>query len=239
MVKTRVHGKTRRNFRPRVSFPCLNCDGAVVMGSQAKLYCREECAEEAKTVRYVRRCLHNGRISDAYVQEAILIRLGMVMGGGYPEKERRVLPSIRRVVIARDGGRCRKCGKPGGDIDHIEGGSNEMENLQLLCRSCHNKKTLAGLVEITTEDEGYEEAMMRRKRLTSRINALVPKRPCDNDKHWDSVYPRILLERRRRLSRCLELLEHRTRAKSPRATPTHGHFCLRNRAAILTTVKHT
>ena len=148
----------------------------------------------------------------------------MVVTGGYPERERHVPPVIRRAVIARDGGRCRHCGQPGTDIDHIEGGSCEMENLQLLCRTCHNKKTKAGLVETTSRTEGelleitlgtkvklvveitfgiedYEGAMGRAKRLLSRIKAAVPKRPCDDDRFWDTRYPRFLSERSKALKK--------------------------------------
>ena len=60
----------------------------------------------------------------------------------------------RRQVIARDGGICQACGRPvtmeAGDahIDHIipkrDGGTDALDNLQLLHRSCHSKKTAGG-----------------------------------------------------------------------------------------------
>lgn len=60
----------------------------------------------------------------------------------------------RKQVIARDGGICQMCGKPvstdAGDaqIDHIvpkrDGGTDALENLQLLHRSCHSRKTAKG-----------------------------------------------------------------------------------------------
>lgn len=171
------------------------------MANQAKLFCSVECADEAKFVRYVRRCTRDGRIERPDVLDAIRIRFAMIVGGGYPERERHMPPSIRRAVIARDGGRCQQCGQPGADIDHIEGSSNEIENLQLLCRRCHNKKTIAGLVEIGPGDEDYEETMERAKRLSSRIEASVPKRPCDDDRHWDTRYRRSMLEREKALKK--------------------------------------
>ena len=54
---------------------------------------------------------------------------------------------VRKVVLARDGWRCRKCGKPGRlEVDHIvplHKGCDPWarDNLQVLCRSCHFKKT--------------------------------------------------------------------------------------------------
>jgi len=171
------------------------------MTNQAKLYCSEGCSEEAKSVRYVRRCIRDARIERPDVREAVEIRLGLVVSGGYPERERHVPPAIRKAVIARDGGRCQMCGRPGTDMDHIEGNSNEMENLRLLCRICHNKKTIAGMVEIASGTEGYQRAMEIQKRLLHRINASVPKRRCDDDEHWDSLYPRILLRRQNALKK--------------------------------------
>lgn len=58
--------------------------------------------------------------------------------------------SLRARVYTRDNGCCKSCGhatgKPGeAHIDHIipksAGGADAMGNLQLLCRSCHSKKT--------------------------------------------------------------------------------------------------
>lgn len=60
----------------------------------------------------------------------------------------------RKQVIARDCGICQACGLPvtmeAGDaqIDHIipkrEGGTDALDNLQLLHRSCHSQKTAKG-----------------------------------------------------------------------------------------------
>ena len=60
----------------------------------------------------------------------------------------------RRAVIARDMGQCQGCGKPihePGDaqVDHIvpkplheHAAATPLEGLQLLCRSCHSRKTV-------------------------------------------------------------------------------------------------
>ena len=67
-------------------------------------------------------------------------------GRGYGAAWRR----LRSAVIIRDGGRCQDCkaqGKAriGTEVDHIvskaQGGSDELENLRLLCRKCHLSKT--------------------------------------------------------------------------------------------------
>ncbi|WP_306674693.1 HNH endonuclease [Burkholderia cepacia] len=61
---------------------------------------------------------------------------------------------IRKRIRKRDGYCCRACGIAvrAGVVDHIkplaQGGSNEDENLQLLCKECHDDKTNA--------DQGYK-----------------------------------------------------------------------------------
>ena len=55
---------------------------------------------------------------------------------------------VRRLVLDRDGWRCRACGKAGRlEVDHVipiaSGGGEfwSLENLQALCRRCHFQKT--------------------------------------------------------------------------------------------------
>lgn len=47
----------------------------------------------------------------------------------------------RALVVGRDEGRCRLCGKRGTDAHHIlyrsQGGTDELFNGILLCRACH------------------------------------------------------------------------------------------------------
>lgn len=53
---------------------------------------------------------------------------------------------VRRIVLDRDGWRCRKCGKAGRlEVDHIvplEAGGEpfELDNLRALCRDCHIRR---------------------------------------------------------------------------------------------------
>lgn len=68
---------------------------------------------------------------------------------GYGSKDWK---ATRRQVITRDGSICCMCGEIVTEyhqIDHIipkrDGGSDAIENLQLLCRPCHSLKTARGL----------------------------------------------------------------------------------------------
>ena len=57
---------------------------------------------------------------------------------------------LRQLVIRRDKGLCQECLRlgfvtAGSEVDHIlskaKGGADDLDNLQLLCKECHKKKT--------------------------------------------------------------------------------------------------
>lgn len=78
---------------------------------------------------------------------------GSVVGMAWETSNRRSrLPrdweARRRIVIARDNGRCQamiggaSCPSDGTEVDHIVPGDNhDLTNLQLLCKACHAWKT--------------------------------------------------------------------------------------------------
>ena len=60
----------------------------------------------------------------------------------------------RKLILERDGHRCRDCGFPGRlEIHHViplhRGGSDEEDNLLTLCRACHLAK------HARSRDEGW------------------------------------------------------------------------------------
>jgi 5-methylcytosine-specific restriction endonuclease McrA len=165
----------------RYPFPCPNCS---VTFADVKLFCSDLCKDEAKCVRYWRRCRADGRDEDPKVKEAIDIKLAHILNGGYDEAARRLPKSVRRLVIDRDGGRCQICGEPGTEIDHISGNSSALTNLQLLCNTCHNKKTVAQFRRITKESHPEKWATVQR--LWRRARAAEPLLLCD-DESWDSI----------------------------------------------------
>lgn len=117
----------------------------------------------------------------------------MILGGGYPELERRLAEPIKKAIIKREKGRCKKCDRLGTEIDHIRGSSNELKNLQLLCRDCHNQKTTASFVTITHESN--PEAWVKAETLDRRIKSKKPLGLCD-DEEWETIWPGLLSERR-------------------------------------------
>ena len=154
---------------------CFNCDGPV---EQAKdLFCSELCQQTAKTVRYARAVYADGRIERPDVAEALKIRIGIVVGGGYPEKARRLTVGQRQAIFDRDGGVCQECGAQATEIDHIgppiAGGINHPDNLQALCKECH-RKTLSRFRPIETDEE-----LHRAREIYLRVHAPEPIRICD------------------------------------------------------------
>jgi hypothetical protein len=142
--------------------------------------------------------MSDGRVNQPDVKDALLIRMAHILSGGYRENERRLRPSGRRAVIERDKGLCQECGQLGTDIDHIDGNSNELENLQLLCKPCHNKKTKSKLVPLPSKEEGAEiEA--KRVSLLFRANSLTPQRGCDDEENWLTFNRQVISERRQAL----------------------------------------
>ena len=83
--------------------------------------------------------------------------------------------SIRLWILARDGYACVQCGKRNRlEVDHIQarhnGGNDDLDNLQTLCRKCHIIKTKVDLgQEICQESENWDEFTnakgARRRRL--------------------------------------------------------------------------
>ena len=71
-------------------------------------------------------------------------RAGAVRKAASRKVSRRVARQVKRL----GGGRCAACGRFGHvHVDHViglkEGGTDSLENLQLLCTDCHRSKTVA------------------------------------------------------------------------------------------------
>ncbi len=178
-----------------VEFTCFNCDETVIADEKPELFCSERCKQEAAFVRYFRSCKRDGRINQIDVQEAFQIKIAHILAGGYKSKLRRLPLSIRQKVYERDNETCQKCGKPGRDIDHINDGSGDLKNLQVLCRDCHNKKTKSNFKELTSETENWEEKSITVENLRSRTESEMPKRISDDEEKWKSLWRGFKSER--------------------------------------------
>ncbi|MGD0321325.1 MAG: HNH endonuclease signature motif containing protein [Acidimicrobiales bacterium] len=123
----------------------------VIGTTSLAVYCCELCSQTTWFVRYYRRKNASEELERPDIHEALNIKLALIAGGGYPAKERHLGADVRSAVVARAQGRCQRCGAPGTQIDHVMGSSAEMDNLQLLCESCHLEKTNASLMKAPKE----------------------------------------------------------------------------------------
>lgn len=177
-------------FRPD---HCANCMQPLVRQVEG-LFCSELCGQVAEMVRYLRRVSRDGRIGEPDVQLAVSTRMAHLLAGGYHKRARRVPAHIREQVWRRDGGRCRSCGAPGEEIDHINGDGAALENLQLLCRPCHHAKTASRMVPAADE-----QRQAIRELLETRVEPQRPVLLCDDEQSWPGQWQNLKKLRRARL----------------------------------------
>lgn len=189
---------------------CANCMRPLP-DEEDGLFCSPWCKESASSVRYFRRVHRDGRFRDPDVQEAVRTRLAFLAAGGYEALGRNLSPQTRDAVKARAGGLCQECGAPGTDIDHIEDSSPDLENLQLLCRACHNAKTAASFVPASPETR-----VVMARLFFDRVTPSTPQLFADSD-DWATKWRQLKAERRHRLLDDLAELDVDTRGLTSRA----------------------
>jgi hypothetical protein len=162
---------------------CANCDAAVSLASP--LYCSELCSQTAKTIRYIRNKIADGRADDPDVWEAVEMKIASVLGGGYPAKARQVPDQLRRTTMERDNFTCRLCGATATEIDHIAGSSNDANNLRALCKPCNMR--LAHAKFQPTDAAGTANAA----EIWRRIDAETPERLCDDGGSWSGLWRKL------------------------------------------------
>ncbi len=158
------------------------------------LFCCELCMQTCDTVRYWRRVVRDGRYERPDVRKAVRTRVAFLLAGGYGKAARRLSRGIRDQVWERDGAVCRQCGKPGEEIDHIEGDSPDPDNLQLLCKDCHHAKTDARMQPATDEQKELIAAL-----VATRVKPEVPALQADDEVRWKAEWSDLKKARRERL----------------------------------------
>lgn len=88
--------------------------------------------------------------------------------------------AVKREVFKRSNGMCERegCDQVGKEIDHVKaqalGGTNDLENLELLCREHHLEKTAKDIAAIAKADRMAARAgqqARRKKRGTGQIKS--------------------------------------------------------------------
>ena len=191
----RTAGPSLTEHRHFTAGQCVNCEGPGVTVT-SPLYCSSQCRQAAELVRYVRSCRRDGRDLLPDVAEAIQMRTAMVLGGGYPERERRVPQEVRDTVFRRSGGFCEECGRrmdlggTTGDpdatptIQHVGGNSNDLSNLKAFCRRCNMADAQSRFIPV---EQGSAEAALAVE-LRVRWSAPEPMRLCDDDRRWKNIW---------------------------------------------------
>ena len=172
---------------------CANCLESLPEDVDG-LFCSTWCNEIATAVRYHRGVFRDERATDADVIHAIGIRNAFLLAGGYRALGRTLPQTVRLAVKTRDGGKCQVCGKSGTDIDHIDGSSAKLNNLQLLCAKCHNAKTDENLVPASDEERAWIIALQ-----VSRVAPEVPRLLADDQEEWRHIWGGLTTARRQRL----------------------------------------
>ncbi len=172
---------------------CANCQ-RWVPDELPGLFCSTWCQETCKHVRYLRGVIGDGRILNDDVQAAVRKRFAFLQLGGYASLHRGLPAKVRAAVIERHNGRCASCGKPGTDIDHINGSSADPSNLQLLCTDCHNTKT----------DQRLQPASPATQQLFDDFleHRVAPREPlllADDEQQWATTWRPLKKDRKQRL----------------------------------------
>jgi hypothetical protein len=122
-----------------------------------------------------------------------------LLAGAYRRQARELSDSVRREVWAHDKGTCVSCGNAAAEIDHIDGDSPDLSNLQLLCADCHHAKTAERMVPASEQQRRWIEEL-----YSERLVPEVPSLLCDDDEvHWATKWRALKSERKQRL---LEML---------------------------------
>lgn len=190
---------------------CANCLEPLPQDEET-LFCSTWCAEIASNARYQRRVLHDGRIERPDVREVIATQNAFMLIGGYRSLGRTLSTSTRAEVKQRDGGRCQQCGKPGLEIDHIDGSSADLSNLQLLCGDCHRAKTAQNMVPASDESRARLQAF-----FLARVMPDEPRLLADDEVEWASLWRGLKSGRKKRFVEHLEGLGIDTRGLKTRA----------------------
>ncbi|MBU3715204.1 MAG: HNH endonuclease [Ferruginibacter sp.] len=89
-------------------------------------------------------------------------------------QNRYISQTTKKIVYTRDGGICRCCGSSANlEYDHIMpfscGGSSEVSNIQLLCRSCNRSKSNSCFCKIHDKEVGVNCCDGRSIRSGSKV----------------------------------------------------------------------
>lgn len=171
---------------------CLNCNGQFTLtGRRRLLYCSEECTQIASAIRYGRRLRESPDGHDLDAEDALRIKIGHALVGGYNKAVSAVPDDVRQVVLDRELGRCQDCGQPGNELHHLAYDEPGPDQLMLLCNRCHMKRTLAKMTARPSPEQAAKLAD-----ILDRIKSPTPLRVSDDAERWPERWRDVNHERR-------------------------------------------
>lgn len=98
-------------------------------------------------------------------------------------KRKSISDSLRWTVFARDGFRCRYCGRQAGQdgvtlvVDHIlsvaDGGDNRIDNLLTACKTCNGGKSAKSLLAVPTTGEVVDRINEKRVQVQEQAQTIA------------------------------------------------------------------
>lgn len=173
-----AHIQTPETFPPVNSLCCPNCDKP--FESTRSPYCSNECREIAGFIRQTRKAILDRTLFEATKQEVLGQILWELLGGGRPLRIHLVPDRILKQVLTRDERKCKRCGSPATQIDHIKTGCNRPINLEVVCDRCTKVRIFS--------DRSWLGAPRVQERLTeirTRLATYEAVRVCDDPVMWD------------------------------------------------------
>mgnify|MGYP001443957421 CR=1 FL=1 len=97
--------------------------------------------------------------------------------------------------------RCNNCNRRAHtkrlELDHIDGPSGNVNNLQYLCIYCHGEKTTRVLHNLPNEKRHKEPYAEFKSEFYKRVNSPKPTHVCDEEKLWPKLQSKLLAKRRK------------------------------------------
>lgn len=182
-----IDSKISASYRGYTLGQCINC--GLATPSPGSLYCGERCGQIAQLIRYARRKLAEGTYDRPDIAEAIRIRGGILVAGGYYDKRSRaVTEETRENLRVRSKGRCEKCG-----CEFTSEGERRFTVqhtatkygfvLEAWCYRCNMDHVLATARPIESMDE-----FLFIVDFENRIHAKKPRIICDDPDEWPNIY---------------------------------------------------
>lgn len=218
--------------------PCANCGN---QHDKQGAFCGNNCAIVTEFIRLCRRWIREpDRQLDPGYNEVFTVKLalmtGIALGHEYRFMGGRHLDArspTYQYVWKRDNGICVKCGAPGKEVHHINGGSNDPSNLEVRCHDCNMTDAHANIGPIAPED--VNAALEFQHELAMRIESPEPLHLCDDEQNWSKVWrkwPKLTTTTYRVLPATASFSDIKQRAQDGNLMPKRARLLATDRPAI-------